>query len=498
MTSSAAAQPSTLDGALLAAASPAAWAYIVSGGRWLPFEHLLAIDDHIMRAAAGEIPRLIIEAPVRHGKSELVCRHTPAWWLGRHPEHQVMLASYEAMIARSWGRKARDELAEHGAAVFGVVPSSTPAAAEWWTVEGHEGVMVTAGVGGALTGKGADLLIIDDPVKNAEEAQSTVQREKVWDWWRSTARSRLQPGGRVIIVMARWHEDDLVGRLLAADDEEWTVLRLPALAEADDPLGRPPGAPLCPEMFDLAALEGTRRALGSYWFAALLQQAPAPPEGLLFHRADFRYWREAAAEGARFYVLGALDGERRYDAGLCMHWQTVDVAASAKQTADFTVCATWARTPDGDLLLLDVRRRRFELLRVADFLRECSDAHGQPPMWVEHFGHGTGPVQQLKRDGYPVRSLGRQHGAQLEKVARAQSAVAAYERGAVFHPQAPTFDLDAFEAELLMFPHGTHDDQVDVTAYAARLLPLIGEPVKQQTPEDAPKPLSAGVLTRRF
>lgn len=488
---------SQLDARVLAGASPAALAHVTTQGRWVPYEHLLVVDDYLLRVAAREITRLIIELPIRHGKSELVSRYTPAWWLGRYPDDQVMLACYEANFARSWGRKARDVLVEYGEQIFGIQVADSPAASDWWMVQDHEGVMVTAGVGGALTGKGADLLIIDDPVKNAEEAGSQVYRDKAWDWWQSTARSRLQPGGRVVVVMARWHEDDLAGRLQANDAEEWTVVRLPALAEDDDAMGRQPGEALCPEMFDTEALHRTKRELGSYWFAALLQQSPAPPEGLMFKKQHFRYWTSEWQDDAQFYVLHG-EQVKRYDVGQCVHFQVVDVAASAKQTADYTVCSTWARTPASDLVLVDIKRQRFEIGEVATFLAGCNQEHGHPPMWVESFGHGTGPVQQLRKDGLPVRSLGHQHGAQLEKVARAQNAIAAYERHAIYHPREPLFDLDAFESELLGFNTAVHDDQVDVTAYAARLLATVGKPLVTKAREDLPKLLSAGVRSVQF
>lgn len=492
------------DAHLLAAQTPASLAYVTTQGRWLPFEHLLRIDEMLVKVARREINRLIVQAPIRHGKSELISRYFPAWYLGRFPDHQVMLASYEATMARSWGRKARDVLAEHGRSIFGVNVSQMPAAADWWTVDGRDGVMVTAGVGGALTGKGADVLIIDDPVKNAAEAGSQVMRDNVWDWWQSTARSRLQPHGAVVVVMARWHEDDLAGRLLAQNDDEWTVLTLPAIAEsADDPMGREPGEALCREMFDEEALAATKASMGVYWFSALLQQRPAPAEGLLFKREHFRQWEIVQmTDGAvpQFcYLLKNGADVRHIDTGFCTVFQTADVAASDKTTADYTVISTWAVTPQRDLILLDVQRQHFETLEVAPFLERVNDERDNPPVWIEAFGAGMVPIRIMRRDGYPVMELTPDVGSRVDKISRAFAAVAAYERHAVFHPASRPSWLDEYEQELLAFPNAKNDDQVDTVSYAARLLPKIN--AGRRAAVDKPpsrRPLTAGVMGAQF
>ena len=190
--------------------------------------------------------------PPRHGKSELCSVYLPAWYLGTHPERRVILAGHEADFAASWGRRVRDVLEEHGRQLFGARVRADSAAANRWDLVGHAGGMVTAGVGGTITGRGADLLVIDDPHKSAEETGSVTYRERVWDWYRAVARTRLEPGAGVVVVQTRWHEDDLAGRLLAdaeSEGDRWQVLSLPAVAEDDDPLGRSVGDPLWPERF---------------------------------------------------------------------------------------------------------------------------------------------------------------------------------------------------------------------------------------------------------
>ena len=227
---------------------------------------------------------LVIEVPPRHGKSEFFSKWVAAWFRGMFPSKRVGLTSYEANFARQWGRKVRNLLEEHGDDYFGVQVKSDNRSAIEWTIEGHEdGGMQTAGAGGALTGKGFDLLLVDDPIKNAEEARSLRQLDALWDWWESTASTRLEPGGIAVIIATRWAELDPSGRLIAAhesgDGEPIVRLRLPALAEEDDPLGREVGEALWPARYDRERLEKMKQARSAYWWNALFQQRPTQHEG---------------------------------------------------------------------------------------------------------------------------------------------------------------------------------------------------------------------------
>ena len=211
--------------------------------------------------------------PPRHGKSELISRYLPAWFVGTFPDRKVILVTSEADFAADWGRQARAAL-EENAGLFGVAIDQESRAANRWNIKGREGGMRTAGVGGPITGKGADLLIVDDTIKNAEEAVSETYRDKNWDWWQTTAYTRLEPEGAAIVVHSRWHTDDLIGRILKESKEQWRVINLPALAEENDPLGRQPGEALWPERFPKAALENIRDNQALYWWSALYQQRP--------------------------------------------------------------------------------------------------------------------------------------------------------------------------------------------------------------------------------
>ena len=262
--------------------------------------------------------------PPRHGKSEFASKYFPPWYIGTFPDRRVVLASYEADFAAGWGRKARDLFAEHGPEYFNASVKKTSSSASRWDVEGNTGGMDTAGVGGAMTGKGAHLLIIDDPVKNAEEANSETYRNKAWDWYTSTAYTRLEPGGAVVLIQTRWHEDDLAGRVIEKakqTGEEWDILNLPAIALENDAAGRQPGEALWPERYDLARLSEIEKTIGPYWFSALFQQTPQPHGGGFFKWAWYkdkmvdglpiraervRYWDTAGTEGGGDYTVGAL------------------------------------------------------------------------------------------------------------------------------------------------------------------------------------------------
>lgn len=446
---------------------PAGLAALASNGRWQLAPHLARLNSALLDVWAGDCRRLIIEMPPRHGKSEFASRFFPAWFVGKEPDKRVILASYEAEFAATWGQKARDILREWGQPVFGARLNTSSAARNLWNVARRSGGMTTAGVGGPITGKGADLLIVDDPVKNAKEANSATIRDQIWDWWQSTAYTRLEPGGAAIIIMTRWHEDDLVGRLLRAEadgGEPWRRLRLPALAEADDPLGRAEGEALWPARYGAERLAEIRSVVGSYWFSALYQQRPQVDGGLVFRRPWFRTYRAArGADGQpTHYELAADAGVKRVPVDACYRLSVVDLAVSTSNSADWTVVSTWAVTPDRELVLLDVVRDRVEGADHMPLVRRTFERWRPSFVGIERTAYQLALVQTAVRAGLPVLQLV----ADRDKLSRALVASARYEAGMVYHPAAAPW-LEAWEAELLAFPNGAHDDQVDTAAYAA-------------------------------
>ncbi len=419
----------------------------VTGGAWKPAPHLELLCSKLEAVERGEITRLIVEMPPRHGKSEVTSKHFPAWFLGRNPDKEIILTSYGAELAFDFSRIARDVLAEWGEVLFGVRLSPVSSAVGRWEIAGHRGGLSAAGVGGPITGRGAHVAIIDDPVKNAEEANSKTYREAVWNWYRTTLRTRLAPGGAVVLVLTRWHEDDLAGRLLKEmqeGGEQWEVLRLPALAEEDDPLGRKPGEPLWEERYDLKELALTKRTLTTYWWNALYQQRPSPPTGSVLKREWWKFYRQAPD---------------KFDEVL----QSWDMSFKETDDGSFVVGQVWGRK-GADKYLLDQVRARMDFPTTIQAVRTLS------AKWllarlklVEDKANGPAVVATLKKEIPGLVAVEPQG----SKEARAAAASPDIEAGNVYLPDpgiAPW--VHDFIEECAAFPNGANDDQVDAMTQA--------------------------------
>lgn len=426
-------------------------------------QEVTAVREGRMREEECSNLRVMIFMPPRHGKSRLVSQEFPVWALGGHPWMNFMITSYSADLAREFGRITRNKMRD-SEELFDVHIAEDSASADRWSLAGsYENGIVTAGVGGGITGKGANIAIIDDPIKNYEEASSETVRRSVYNWYQTTLRTRLAPGGAVILVMTRWHQDDLAGRLLKDADfggDKWKVLQLPALAEDNDALGRALGEALWPEQYGEKSLQQTARAMGSYMFNAMYQQHPAPPDGTMFKRVDFRYWELSD----HTYLLHRDTGDERFKPSECWHFQTVDPTASAKTTADWFVCSTWIVTPKNDLLLYDVFRAQMEGAEQPRLLLDQYRRYKPSAVGIETNGVGRPVFQMLRNTGVPVLELKATH----DKVTKAIPMGARYESHSVFHRMGAPW-LSTWEDELASFPMGEHDDQVDTASYAAVL-----------------------------
>lgn len=451
--------------------------------RW--YRHCVVLADVLQRVADGEIKRLMIFMPPRHGKSELVSRLFSGYYLYRFLERWVGIASYGADLAYTLSRASQEFFRDAG----GPIKSNADAVKHWETPDG--GGMWAAGVGGPMTGKGWHLGIIDDPLKNAEEAGSETIRARQREWYASTFYTREEPDqtgnpdGALVVVQTRWNEADLAGWLLeqekGEEPERWHVVSFEAIKEDDEPKlpatctlepdWRSPGEALCPERRPAEKLLKIARRIGSYFWSALFQQRPQPAEGNKFKRPWFRYWR---AEGPDCFVLLNGDGSRYrvVKRSECRFFATVDLAFSSKKTADYTVIAVWAVTPDSDLLLVELVRDRMsepQFLRIA---RGTYHKHKLQYVAVESNGAQLGVVQTLRAGGrgedgahhfgLAVRAIP----SHADKVTRAGTAIVRMEAGQVFLPLGDPA-LDEYERELLSFPTGAHDDQVDATSLAA-------------------------------
>lgn len=430
--------------------SPAKFAHEASGGRWLPAPHLVLLSDAIYRTVNAPHGRLIVTMPPRHGKSELISKHTPAWFLSRFPDRRVGLASYEASFAAYWGDAAKAIYTAMSPRFHGSTGKFPQGPSDWWRTH-RGGYMFTAGVGGPITGKGADLFVIDDPVKNWQEAQSATQRQHIWEWFTSTAYTRLEPGGSVILLMTRWHEDDLAGRLLRAmkdGGEQWDVLHLAALAERDDPLGRAVNEPLWGERFNEPDLRRIQVTLGDNQFAALYQGHPRAAEG--------------AVLGPPHYYTERLRDRFTLGAGL-------DLAYTAKTSSDYSVIVEARKI--GEYVYIDnVIRRQVRAPAFAAELKSWRGCNPNTPLLWYASGTETGVADLINEFGKGIGILVRP--ALADKLQRAQRFAAAWNAGTVLLPQSAPW-LTTFVEELEKFT-GTsadeHDDQVDAAVAAFDIL----------------------------
>ena len=401
-----------------------------------------------------ENSRLMVFLPPRHGKSMLVSHYFPAWYLGMFPDNRVILTAYEADFASGWGRRARDVLSEYGKPFFGITVDDKSSAANRWDIKGHTGGMVTAGVGGPITGKGADVLIIDDPVKNPEEATGQTYRDKTYEWYQSTAYTRLEPKGAVILIMTRWHEDDLAGRILNSmnelNGEQWEVINLPAIADERDILGRNPGEPLWPERYNIKELNRIKATTGSYWWSSLYQQRPQPPEGGILKRSWIKHYQP--------YELPPLNELSIYQA-----W---DLAISQKETADYTVCTTVGVTKEKQIYVLDWYRDRIDFPNQVRMVQSQAKKWNPLQIGIESNAYQQALPQQLKRTSMlPIKEVKRTN----DKVTRISSAFVHFENGKILLPENH-HELENFINEYVYFPQGKHDDMLDSTELAIELV----------------------------
>lgn len=418
------------------------WLHTIAPSYRWDWPHLHYIQTALDGITSGATKRLMLFLPPRHGKSEMTTVRYPVWRLEQQPELRVIVGAYNQMLANSFNRKARKIAAER-------FPMSDRVAVEDWQTPAGGGIRA-AGVGAGVTGRGADLVIIDDPVKNREEAESPTYRDRVWDWYTDDLYTRLEPGAAMILIMTRWHEDDLAGRILASErSSDWSIVNLPALAEANDPLGRDEGAALCPERYDEDALAGIKEVLGSRSFAALYQQRPQPAEGALFKREWFDVV-DHAPEGLRW---------GRY-------W---DLAASTKTSADYTASAGVAHsTDDGCLYIRDMIRGRWEWPDARKIIIETMLSEPESTHAIEEALHGIAAMQELRRERSIAHIALRGIHVDKDKLTRALPWSARAEARKVKLVRGPW--IGAFLSEVCMFPQGTNDDQVDTVSGGVGLM----------------------------
>ena len=417
-----------------------------------PATHHRLLIRELEGLAAGRWDRLMLLLPPGSAKSTYASLVFPPWFLANRPWAHVIAASHTASLARSFGRGVRTLIQEHESRLGLWLDPNNRSAGRFGVIGG--GSYFATGVRGPVTGRRADLLLIDDPVKSQAEADSGTARDHLWDWFRSDLVTRLKPGGRVVLVMTRWHPDDLGGRLLQSADA-WRVVRLPAIAESDDLLGRSPGEPLWPEWEDAAALRRKRAVLGDRTFEALFQQSPRSSGGRLFKTGQLTIVNERAA-GVRVRA-----------------W---DLAAS-QDRGDWTVGVLLTKTKDGVFQISDVIRLQGGPEIVVETIRDTAARDGaEVTIGLPQDPGQAGRAQVLYLTkalvGFRVSSS-RESGS---KETRAMPVASQVNAGAV-NLLKSSWNRDLIE-ELQDFPGGAKDDQVDALSRAFSMVLEINAPAR--------------------
>jgi predicted phage terminase large subunit-like protein len=396
--------------------------------------------------AEGKLKRLIINMPPRHTKSEFASNMLPAWFLGKYPNKKVIQTSNTADLAVGFGRKVRNLVdSEQYSKIFPNVAlrADSKAAGRWAT--NHNGDYFAIGVGGTVTGKGADLLIIDDPHSEQEarlaQGDPTVF-DNVYEWYTSGPRQRLQPGGAIIIVMTRWSDKDLTGRVLKSDNTDWELIELPAIM--------PSGSPLWPEFWSLSELEALKEELPPYKWNAQYQQKPTGEEGAIVKRDWWRRWSHDRPPRCEYII------------------QSWDTAFTKSQRADYSACTTWGvfyrdeNEQDVNIILLDAFKEKMEFPELKARAKEMYDEWEPDSCIIEAKAAGAPLIQELRRIGVYVQDYTPSRGN--DKFMRLNSVTDLFSSGKVWAPE--TRWADEVIEELARFPNAEHDDLVDSSVQA--------------------------------
>ena len=416
--------------------------------------HHKVLADALERVERGELKRLIVNMPPRHGKSELVSVNFPAWCMGRNKDRSIIAASYTAGLATDFGRKVRNIMEEpEYKSLFDTRLAEDAQAKGSWATNGR-GEYNAVGSTGTIVGKGAGILIIDDPHTSREEVDSETVNEAVWDWYKGSARTRLTPDGAIVIVMTRWKDNDLVGRILEeaknSSAEQWEVITLPAIAEKDDEY-RKAGEALWSDHYTLENLKDLETDIGTYEFASQYQQSPINKETQVFKPELFQYveWEDVRRKITACYV-------------------TIDSALSKKKNSDNTgVCINWVDVEN--VWHLKAYKVKVDPNELIQLIFDLHAVYKPVAIGIEDtiMTQAIDPfltVEMGKRNIFPnVQPL--KHGG-INKEIRIRGLLPRYERGHIYHIRGMTEDL---EKELVRFPSSAHDDVMDATAYQVLL-----------------------------
>lgn len=443
----------------------AAYCQYVHDGGWIAskFHKYICdvVQDFVEKDTGHAFDILVISTPPQHGKSMTITETLPSWYLGRNPRHRVIEISYSEDFARRFGRRNRQKIKQFGADIFGIKTASSPDTDLDFELDNNVGGMISRGVTSGITGQRANLIVIDDPIKNRQEADSDVIRASIYDEWLNSMRSRLAPNGKVIIIMTRWHEEDLAGMILKTEENVYQV-NLPLEAEENDVLGRRVGEALCPEIGkDDAWLEDFKKGYmskeGSRAWNALYQGRPTALEGNMIQRD---WWK--------FYDQLPVINE----------WvMSVDAAFKDGDDNDFVAIQVWGKT-DANMYLIDAVKKHLnlpntmnEIIRLRHMYPLCKTT------LVEDKANGSAVIDILRKTMVGIIAVEPKGG----KVSRVNAIIGAIESGNVYLPARKNFTGD-FIDECAAFPNGAHDDQVDCMSQGLNRLIYNSAKTKVQKP----------------
>lgn len=455
--------PSAMEAAT-AALSPEALAYALPGGlarlaypKWIYNPFIRDVEDKILRIAENKEIYVMFSAPPRHGKTMFIDRVLPAWYLGRFPDNRVLLITYQDGFSRTQSRHARNIFRRLGKSVFGLEVADDTSAANAWDIAGHEGGMEAVGAGGAITGKGAHLLIVDDLIKGREQALNENILDEHWEWFNTDVLSRLEPGSSVIIIMTRWTRSDIIGKVVdrqeadkeneVSDDdlsfEDWEYYNYPAIAMENDVLGREPGQALFPQRYDETKLRKIKNRNDAYWWEALYQGNPVPMTGDIIDISGFK----------RKYSYNNPPGRETFD----MVVISTDTAIKDTEIADYSVFGVWGVKQDG-YYLLDIIRDKLTYPKLLETSLGLNRVWRPEFFLVEDKGSGSSLIQDLRVDG-SINVWGIDPGNE-SKILRMQAETPIVKSGMIVLPDECSWK-DEFILECRSFPRGKKD-QVDM------------------------------------
>ena len=412
-------------------------------------EHHRIIAEALDRVIAGKCKRLMIAMPPRHGKSQMGSYLFPAYLMGRDPRSKLIVASHTAELAQRFGRMIRNLMEEDKyKELFPnmLLSVDSKAAGRWNTQQGGEAFFI--GKGGAMTGRGGDVIILDD-ILDEQDAMSDTAMENTWEWYTSGPRQRLQPNGSIVVINTRWKTDDLSGRLLKMHgqlkSDQWELLEFPAIL--------PSGGSLWPGFWPIEELEKVKMAIGLKKWNAQWQQQPTNDDGAVLKRNWWRRWKHDEPPECSYVI------------------QTYDTAYSKKETADYSVISTWGVfVPSADsgpnLILLSVKRGRWDFPELKRVAKDEYRYWNPDNVLIEAKATGTPLQQELRNMGIPVTMYapgGRKSGQ--DKISRANAVAPILESGMIWYPEQQDWAEEMVE-ECAAFPNGSHDDQVDAAIMA--------------------------------